>query len=277
MINWPTKSFWNVFARYSPCVAFWAVSLQGKLNHFSNGCVAWKCGFSNLGQSKLVPSFWQKFLEFRYKAQEWWLLSAYVLEHQISVCLWLSIEFLSSICMTHLRIPAVSIRLVWIHRSHWNLASKNATEAQDADFLILVCLTNLADYYMLIYSHCWSRWSQWEVMAASPCCSWWCLDSLWVKLIRLWPHSFFLLEWYNSYLQSVIVESSLPSHRYASLEPFAAFKLPAGSGSEEGWCSGYLHAHACWTAHCHACLCTYWSCSLSKNVVPCCTSLLLLA
>ncbi len=67
-----------------------------------------------------------------------------------------------------------------------------ATEAQDADFLLLVCLTNLADYYMLIYSHCWSWWSQWEVMAASPCHSWWCLDSLWVKLIRLWPHSFFL-------------------------------------------------------------------------------------
>lgn len=65
-----------------------------------------------------------------------------------------------------------------------------------------------------------SSWNQWGVMAAGYCCSWWrWSDTFWVTLTRLWLHLFLLhffwfgQNWFDSYLQSVIMEFFVPFYR----------------------------------------------------------------
>jgi hypothetical protein len=56
---------------------------------------------------------------------------------------------------------------------------------------MMVCPSFWEDYYMLIYTTVGSWWTQWVVMAACHCRSWWRWRSLtlWVTLIMLWLHS----------------------------------------------------------------------------------------
>ncbi len=68
-------------------------------------------------------------------------------------------------------------------------------------------------------------WSQWWVMAAGYCHPWqrWWSNALWVTLTRLWLHLFLLcLFWFSwnqheGYLDSVLVDSPLQSHRYGRM------------------------------------------------------------
>ncbi len=68
-------------------------------------------------------------------------------------------------------------------------------------------------------------WSQWWVMAAGYCDPWWrwWSNSLWVTPTRLWLHLFLLcLFWFSwnqheGYLDSVLVDSPLQSHRYGRM------------------------------------------------------------
>jgi len=63
----------------------------------------------------------------------------------------------------------------------------------DTDCCINVCLKWIIVCLPTPLS--WSWWSELEVMAASQCYSWWrwWSDTLWVTLVRLWPHSFFVV------------------------------------------------------------------------------------
>ncbi len=65
----------------------------------------------------------------------------------------------------------------------------NVTETQDADVCMMVCLKCLVDLLFLSTPTIGSLWTQWAVMAASHCYSWWrwWSDTLLVTLIRLWP------------------------------------------------------------------------------------------
>ncbi len=82
-------------------------------------------------------------------------------------------------------------------------------------FCVMVC----ADFGLIImYSFTptvRSWWSQWVIMAACHCYLWWrwWSDTLWVVLIRLWPHSLLC------YLQ-IVVEISLQFDRYTCNCPY---------------------------------------------------------
>ncbi len=64
-----------------------------------------------------------------------------------------------------------------------------AVQIQDTD----VCITKCPISTLTVGS--W--WSWWGVIAAHQCyASWgWWFDSLWVTLVRLWPHLFHVLHW----------------------------------------------------------------------------------
>jgi hypothetical protein len=91
----------------------------------------------------------------------------------------------------------------------------NCDRSAGQRFCVMVC----SDFGLIImYSFTptvRSWWSQWVVMAACHCYLWWrwWSDTLWVVLIRLWPHSLLCC------LQ-IVVEISLQFDRYACNCPY---------------------------------------------------------